>query len=211
MTSNVLLVASLVVGSYLLGSVSFSFLVVRLLRGQDVREMGSGNAGATNVLRVTGRGPALAVLLFDVGKGVAAVGAARLLNVSGPVIGATALAVVLGHIFPVFFDFRGGKGVATVAGAFGSLALRPALLAAFIFVLVVGTTRFVSLGSIAACALFPFLIYFCGRFGFTPSAPGWLLFTTALASFFIVAKHHPNITRFLAGREPRLGVGRNSE
>lgn len=202
---------ALVLGSYLLGSISFSLLVVRLLHGKDIRELGSGNAGATNVLRATGRAPALAVLLLDIGKGMAAVGMARLLDAPGPVVGAVALAVILGHVFPIYFGFRGGKGVATVTGAFGSLALRPALLAAVVFLFVVGTTRLVSLGSITACAIFPLLIYFCGRVGLTPPAPGWLLVTTALASCLIVAMHHQNIARLWTGSEPRLGVEKTNE
>lgn len=211
MNSSAWLVVFLVVGSYLLGSVSFSLLAVRFLSGRDVREMGSGNAGATNVLRAAGRGPALAVLLLDVGKGVAAVGIARALGAPGPVVGAAALAVIAGHVFPVFFGFRGGRGVATVTGACGLLALRPAVLAALVFALVVGTTRLVSLGSITACALFPLLVYFCGRFGLTPAAPSWLLVTTTLASLLVVVKHHPNIVRLLEGSEPRLGIRGSGE
>ena len=196
---------ALVLGAYLLGSVSFSLLIVRLLRGQDIRDLGSGNAGATNVLRNLGKAPALAVLLLDIGKGVLAVALARALDAPGPVVGAAALAVILGHIFPIYFGFRGGKGVATITGSLGTLALKPALLSALVFLVVLALSRMVSLGSIVGSGVFPLLVYLCGHFGLTPPAPAWLLVTATLAALLIIAVHHENIARILAGKERRLG------
>ncbi|HKH50075.1 MAG TPA: glycerol-3-phosphate acyltransferase, partial [Thermoanaerobaculia bacterium] len=108
---------ALVAAAYLLGSVSFSFLIVKIKEGKDVRTLGSGNAGATNVLRASSLGAAVLTLLLDLAKGVAAVVGTRLLDAPPPVVGGAAFAVVLGHVFPVFLGFRGGKGVATAAGA----------------------------------------------------------------------------------------------
>ena len=112
---------AIVAGAYALGSVPFSYLIVKLAKGRDVRTVGSGNAGATNVMRAAGKAAGAAALLLDCGKGVAAVTAARALGASGLVVGGAAVAVVAGHIYPVFLGFRGGKGVATASGALGAL------------------------------------------------------------------------------------------
>ena len=200
----------LVAGAYLLGSVSFSLLIVRRVLGKDIRELGSGNAGATNVLRSAGRLPAAAVLLLDIGKGVLAVMVARWLDAPGPVIGAAALAAILGHIYPVYYGFRGGKGVATITGAFGTLAPTAAGLAALVFLLVVATTRIVSLGSVVGSGVFPFLIFAVGRFGVTDPAPPWLLITAALGALLVVFKHRENLRRIVDGNERRLGEPRSA-
>src|ERR1700688_277123 len=149
--------AAIVGGAYLLGSIPWSYLIVKLAKGRDVRTVGSGNAGATNVMRPAGKPAGSAALLLDCGKGIAAVAAARALGASSAVVGAAATAVVIGHIYPVFLGFRGGKGVATASGALG--ALEPAVLAAVmvLFVLVVAWKRIISLGSITAAAAFPLL------------------------------------------------------
>lgn len=203
--------AVLILSSYLLGAVSFSYLVVRALRGFDVRTMGSGNAGATNVLRTTGTAPAVMVLLLDVGKGVAAVCVARWLEAPGPVVGAAAIAVVVGHIFPVYCGFRGGKGVATVAGAMGSLAPMPAALAGVVFLGVVTTTRYVALGSIVGIGIFPLVVYLGGHFGWFEAAPRWLLVSSSVIALVIVLKHRDNVSRIRAGNEWKLGDPRNTE
>ncbi len=201
----------LIVGAYLLGSVSFSLLIVRNLRGFDLREHGSGNAGASNVLRLAGKGPAAAVLLLDVAKGVVPVQIARWLDAPGMVIGAAAVAAVVGHIFPVFHGFRGGKGVATVTGALGSLSLIPAGLALAVFVLVVATTRYISAASVVTVATFPLLLYLCGRAGWTPIPPGWLLASAGAIAILVAIKHRDNFRRLAAGTEHRLGeAGRKS-
>ncbi|MCP4664602.1 MAG: glycerol-3-phosphate 1-O-acyltransferase PlsY [bacterium] len=198
--------------SYLLGAVSFSYLVVRALRGFDVRTMGSGNAGATNVLRTAGTAPAVTVLLLDVGKGVAAVSAARWLEAPGPIVGVAAVAVVVGHIFPVYCGFRGGKGVATVAGAMGSLAPVPAALAGLVFLAIVAATRYVALGSIVGIGIFPLLIFLGGHLGWLEAAPRWLLVSSAVIALVIVFKHRDNVSRIRTGSEWKLGGGpRDSE
>lgn len=198
----------LVVGSYLLGSVSFSVLIVRAVAGFDVRTVGSGNAGASNVLRSAGRGPAAAVLLLDIVKGVAPVLLARRFDAPGPMVGAVAMAVVLGHVFPAYHGFRGGKGVATAAGALGSLSPGAAGLAALVFAAVLAASRFIALASITAVVAFPVLAYLCGRAGWVPPPPAWLLVSSAAIALLIVVKHRDNVKRLRAGTEPRIGERR---
>ncbi len=195
----------LILGSYLLGAVSFSYLVVRAVRGQDIRCLGSGNAGATNVLRTTGLAPAILVLALDVAKGVAAVMIARTAGAPGPVVGAAAVAAVVGHVFPVYFGFRGGKGVATATGAMSILTPLPALLGLGVFLLTVGLTRYVSVGSMIAVGSYPLLIYLCGALAWTAAPPRWLFFTALLLSLLIVGKHHDNFHSLRDGKEWKLG------
>jgi glycerol-3-phosphate acyltransferase PlsY len=210
--------------SYLLGSIPFGFLLVRIFLGQDVRQTGSGNIGATNVLRTS---PALGVmtLLLDALKGSAAVAVALALSrheivewayanvpwspyhpwtALSPVVAvratAAALFAILGHVFPVWLKFRGGKGVATALGSFAILAPKSVLVAAGFFVAVVLVFRRVSLGSIVAVALFPVLAWLLHDYSGVPQA----LVLMAVASVLIVAKHHQNIRRLLAGTEPRF-------
>lgn len=196
----------LVLGSYLVGAISFSLLVVRMLKGADIRSLGSGNAGATNVLRTTGKGPAVLVLVLDVAKGALAVWLARFLGAPGEIVGACAVAAVAGHIFPVYYGFRGGKGVATATGAVGGLAPLAALGAATVFGLVVASTRFVSLGSCVAIGVFPMLLLFFGRLGWTSPPGEWLLATAVVLALLIIGKHQKNLRRILEGSESRLGV-----
>ena len=186
--------------SYLLGSIPFGFILLRIFRGQDVRRTGSGNIGATNVARSS---PALGLvtLILDALKGVAAVELARAFFPGRNVLaGVAALFVVLGHMFPVWLKFRGGKGVATGLGSFAMLAPKTILVAVGVFVAVVLVFRRVSLGSIVAVALFPFLAWLLHDYDSSPQ----ILVLMATASVFIVARHHQNIRRLLAGTEPRL-------
>jgi glycerol-3-phosphate acyltransferase PlsY len=194
--------------SYLLGSIPFGYLLVRLFRGEDVRQSGSGNIGATNVSR---KSPALGVLtlLLDALKGSAAVGLAAFLSsrmlggvMPYQVMSMAALFAVLGHVCPVWLKFRGGKGVATGLGSFIVLAPKAVLLAAGIFVAVVIISRYVSLGSIIAVASFPLLVYGMRAYGNKPIA----LALMAATSLLIIAKHHENIRRLLAGTESRAGA-----
>lgn len=191
--------------AYLLGSISFSVLIVRILLGIDVRTVGSGNAGATNVLRVAGKVPALAALLLDAGKGLAAVLVARALEAPPLVVALVGVAAVLGHMYPVFFGFRGGKGVATAAGTLGSLAPVPTLVALGLFVLIVASTRFVSLGSISVAVAHPLLMLLLPRLGWMASYDRWLVLGAAAIAALIVLKHHENIGRLLRGQEKRIG------
>jgi len=195
----------LVLGAYLLGSVSFSYLVVKLKEGMDVRTVGSGNAGATNVLRASGKGPAALVLLLDVIKGVLAVTVARALAAAPVVVGAAAVAVVLGHVFPVFLGFRGGKGVATSAGVLGALAPVAMFFSLLVFAVIVSWKRFVSLGSVAAAALFPLFAWSGQRLGWVRNEDPWLIAASAAIALIVVAKHRTNLRRLLDGVEPRLG------
>ena len=194
------------VASYLLGSIPFGYLLVRIFRGEDVRQSGSGNIGATNVSR---KSPALGVLtlLLDALKGSVAVLLGEFL--CGParatpryrVMALAALFAVVGHMFPVWLKFHGGKGVATGLGSFVLIAPKAVLLAASIFVVVVVAFRYISLGSIVAVASFPVLAYFLHEYG---NAWRTLLFMS-VASLLIIAKHHQNIHRLLAATENRYG------
>src|SRR3972149_4606460 len=149
--------SAIVLAAYLLGSIPFSFLVARAFGVRDVRRVGSGNVGATNVMLSAGKLAGALALLLDVGKGAAATFAARRLAPAARVVAAlAALAAIAGHMFPVWLRFRGGKGVATGFGAFLPLAPRAAALAAVVFALTVGASRYVSVGSLAAAlALIP--------------------------------------------------------
>ncbi|HEY9420287.1 MAG TPA: glycerol-3-phosphate 1-O-acyltransferase PlsY [Thermoanaerobaculia bacterium] len=198
----------IVVGAYLLGSIAFSVVVVKLVLGLDVRTVGSGNAGATNALRAAGKKAGAAVLFLDLLKGVTAVAVPRALGVPPAVVGGAALAVVLGHVFPIFFGFRGGKGVAASAGALGALSPVAMLLALLVFAAVVGWKRYVSLGSMAAAGSFPFLAMLVHRLGWTGFGGRWLLLSSGAISLIILAKHTRNYQRLRKGTEPRLGERR---
>ena len=199
---------AIVAGSYLLGSISWSYLIVRLLQGRDVRTVGSGNAGATNVMRAAGKGPAIAALVLDVAKGVAAVVVARALAAPPAVVGAAATAGVLGHVFPLFLGFRGGKGVATAAGALGALALPAMALALVVFLVVVFWKRYVSLGSIAAALAFPLAVPLCRALGWHTRGETALSVAGLAIAALVVFKHGGNLRRLRAGTESRLGERR---
>ncbi len=198
-----------IVLAYLLGSISFSYLLVRMLKGIDVRTVGSGNAGATNVLRTAGRGPALLALLLDAGKGALAVAVARALEVSPVVVAAVGFAAVLGHVYPLFFGFRGGKGVATAAGTLGTLIPLATLGALAVFVVVVLVTRYVSLGSILAAFTFPMLALGLELAGWTgqSEADGYraLVAGSSTIAALVVWKHRANLARLIDGQENKIG------
>ena len=206
-----LLWTALVGGAYLLGSVSWSVLIVRRKLGIDIRDVGSGNPGATNVLRTAGSGPAALVLALDVGKGALPVLAGRALGVPGPVVGAAATAAVVGHIFPASGFFgggrpRGGKGVAAVSGAMICLSPVASAMGVGVFGILVGATGYVSLGSIVSIALFPGLSWMAGKLGWSKRpAPGWLLEASVAMGALVIARHHENIHRLMTGTEHKLG------
>jgi glycerol-3-phosphate acyltransferase PlsY len=182
--------------AYLVGGVPFGYLLVRLKTGQDVRAMGSGNIGATNVLRTTGRAIAVATLLLDIAKGFFAVWlAARLTNASPLWTSAAALAVMAGHAFPVFLKFHGGKAVASFIGAFLYLTPIPLLTVLLLFTIVVAVTRHISLGSIVAAGTFPLAVWMILH----PPAPVWA--AALIAGAFIVYRHQSNIQRIRSGTE----------
>lgn len=210
MTLTALLLTA--VFSYLLGSIPFGYILVRIFRGQDVRQTGSGNMGATNVARSS---PVLGVLtlLLDAGKGSAAVfftmWATRLWAPGSDqaivLRGATAaLFAILGHLFPVWLKFKGGKGVATGLGAFLVLAPKTTLVVAGVFAAVVIVFRYVSLGSIVAVAMFPLIAWLLRDYGEEPL----VLALMGTACVFIVLSHHQNINRLMAGTESRFQMRR---
>ncbi len=185
--------------AYFLGSVSFAIVLVRLFRGVDVRTQGSGNAGATNVLRTAGKALAVGTMVLDVGKGVLAVLIMQAVTYDPRWLGGAAVAAVLGHVFPVWFAFRGGKGVATAVGGFGVLAPGAVLAVVGAFVLVVATTRLVSLGSITAACLLPLAMRLLFH------APDAEVVAAAATTLLLVVSHRANIGRLLTGTERRLG------
>ena len=191
-----------VIAAYLVGGVPFGFLLVKWRTGRDVRELGSGNIGATNVLRTTSRALGVLTLLLDIGKGFFAVWLAGKLSEGSPGwMAAAGLAVVAGHAYPVFLHFRGGKAVATCLGAF--LYLAPAAVGAIllVFVIVVARTRYISLGSITAAALLPLAAWLTAH----PPAP--VLAAAIAAGVFIIWRHKENIVRLRAGTENVLSLG----
>jgi acyl phosphate:glycerol-3-phosphate acyltransferase len=194
------LAALLVAVAYLLGSVSFAVLLVRSATGQDIRTEGSGNAGATNVLRAHGKVLGITVAALDVGKGAAAVALVRFATADPRYAAAAAFAAVLGHVFPVFYGFRGGKGVATAFGAFLVLAPLSALVCAGIFLAVAAATRYVSLASIAAMVALPPI---AGSL-FHASRP--VVAAAAATAVLVVLKHRENLRRLARGAERRIGA-----
>jgi glycerol-3-phosphate acyltransferase PlsY len=191
--------AALVGVGYLLGSVSFAVLLVRLATGKDIRAEGSGNAGATNVLRSQGRGLAALVALLDIGKGAAAVLLVRVVTADPRYAAAAGFAAILGHVFPILHGFRGGKGVATAVGAFLVLAPAALLTCLAIFVTLVAVTRYVSLGSVVSMVLLPPVA------GLVFHAPRPVVVVAAATAVLIVLKHLGNLKRLAAGQERKLG------
>ena len=191
-----------VAGAYLLGSISFATLLVRLATGKDIRTEGSGNAGATNVLRSHGKALGLIVGLLDVGKGTLAVALVRWITADPAYLAAAAAAAVLGHVFPIFYGFQGGKGVATAVGAFLALAPLATLVCVAVFVAVVALTRYVSLGSVVAICLLPPVAGLL----FHASRP--VVAAGAAVAVLVVAKHTENLKRLAAGTERKLGQKR---
>ncbi len=195
----------LLVGSYLLGSVPFAYLMARARKGVDLRRVGSGNPGATNVLRVAGPVAALVALALDAGKGYLPTLAGRALDVPPWLLGGMGLAAVLGHAFSLFLRFRGGKGVATAAGFFAGVSLPAVALSLLVFVAFVSWKRYVSLGSITGVASFPLLMFLASRWGWIREVPAPLLVSAVVTAAFIVFLHAANIRRILDGTEPKLG------
>ena len=195
--------------AYLLGSIPFGYLLVRLFRQKDVREQGSGNIGATNVARSGGTKLGVVTLLLDIGKAVAAVMIARHLAPGVyDVQVAAAVAAVVGHVFPVWLGFRGGKGVASALGVFLVLTLPATVAILLVFAAVFALTRYVSLASIVGLVTFPlFGFYFVAQH--TPITP-MMKFGFLFIPLLIILKHHGNIRRLMNGTESRFRVGSGS-
>lgn len=189
-----------VIFGYLAGSVPFAFLLARRA-GIDVRRVGSRNVGAANVMRSTGTGRAIAVMALDVAKGAAAVAVAHLTGGGAVLPAASGAAAVVGHVYPVWLRFHGGKGVAVAAGAFVLLAPLATTCAAALFLLTVWTTRYVSLGSIAATAVLPPIAWAAG-------APLAVVLAAVGSAGLILFRHRTNLQRLRAGTERRLGRDR---
>jgi acyl phosphate:glycerol-3-phosphate acyltransferase len=207
----------LLVAAYLIGSIPFSYLVVKLVAGADIRTHGSRNVGATNVARNFGKVPGIVALLLDIAKGYAAVALARWIVMrpdwpyvadathTSPLysmslwVASAGLIAVLAHMYPLWLRFHGGKGVATAAGAF--LALDPIVIVAgvIVFLIVILATRFVSLASILSAASIPLFLRFLVH------APFWTIIISTLISLAIILKHHSNIARLAQGTERRMG------
>jgi acyl phosphate:glycerol-3-phosphate acyltransferase len=194
--------------AYLLGSIPFGLILTKLFGGGDVRKAGSGNVGATNVTRVAGPIAGILTLVLDAAKGSVAVWlAARFSGETAGWMMVAGLAALIGHCFPLWLKFRGGKGVATAAGMFLMLSPLALLGSVLLFLTVVIVSRYVSLGSIAAAAAMPLLVYFLWAPHHAP--PLVVTFGAFAAAMLIVYKHDANIQRLVEGREPRFSLGKS--
>ena len=195
--------------AYLVGSINFSVIISKKMAGFDVREKGSGNAGTTNMLRSAGKKAAAITLLCDILKGVVAIGIAI---IAGKIIkGAdkallvqiAAIAVVLGHTFPIFFQFKGGKGVATSLGVLLLVNWQIGLICLVFALALIFLTRMVSLGSVGAAILYPVLVLFIHTNYTVPEGSGYLIFSIILA-VIVAFNHRANIKRLMNGTENRI-------
>lgn len=200
-----------VVGAYLFGSINFAIIITKIIAKKDIRDFGSGNAGMTNVLRTLGKGPAVLTILGDVSKGVLAVLVTRLLVYL--IAGQTdiyfgeyiaAMAALIGHVYPVFYGFKGGKGVLVSAGAMLVLAPVGILVAVIVFLIIVACTKIVSLGSIGSVLAFATTVLIMGVITNSPT-----VFVESVMSYMIaltiVVMHRSNIKRLIRGEENKFG------
>jgi len=215
----------LVAVSYLLGSIPFGYLLVKMFRGEDIRLSGSGNIGATNVARSGAKGLGIITLVLDALKGLLAVAHASHwahthlqhadIRLQHPDLGSHAMAIaalsaVVGHIFPVWLKFKGGKGVATALGVFILLFPKALVVSLIIFILCVALSRYVSLGSILATISLPIAAYFLEDSAHQNHDVHWpvdwaTFLPVCITALLVIAKHHENIRRLFAGNENRLG------
>ncbi|MGA7626035.1 MAG: glycerol-3-phosphate 1-O-acyltransferase PlsY [Candidatus Acidiferrales bacterium] len=190
--------------AYLLGSIPFGLLMAKAFGGQDIREVGSGNIGAANVMRNIGKLPGILTLALDAAKGYVAVWLASHYN-AGNIrwMMVAAIFAVIGHMFPIWLSFQGGKGVATGLGVFLPICWQAVAAGIVLWLLVVVFWRYSSLGSIAAAAALPIFVYLLYAPGHAP--PEIVSFGTVLIAVLVIFKHRSNIQRLIAGEEPRLG------
>ena len=207
-----------VISSYLLGSIPFGYLLVRIFRGEDVRQTGSGNIGATNVARTGSKTLAIATLLLDALKGYLAVAHVFFWSIHHPgnlpglglhsvyILAALAgFCAIVGHMFPVWLRFKGGKGVATAVGSFLAIAPLAIVVVLAVFVAIVAVTRYVSLGSIVGAAAFPFAAWWLNP----QTRSAYVMILISASSLLIIIRHKDNIRRLLAGNENRFGGGKS--
>ena len=191
-----------VVVAFLVGGIPFGYLLVRWKTGEDVRTKGSGNIGATNVLRTTGRTVAVATLVLDIAKGVFAVWLADKVSDGSPVwMSLAALAVMAGHAYPVFLKFQGGKAVATFIGAFLYLTPIPMIAALLLFVIVVAATRQISTGSVVGAGSLPLAAWLIEH------PPVVIILAALVAAGFVIYRHRENIDRIRSGTESVFRFG----
>ncbi len=189
----------IVVSAYLIGSIPFALLLAKRWGARDLRQVGSGNVGAANVLRASGVAAGVLAAVLDIGKGAASVLLAERMNADGSTLAAAGLAAIVGHIYPIWLRFRGGKGVATACGVFSvltPLAVPPALV---IFLATVWFTQYISLGSILASLALPTFAYVIG-------SPAPVMIVACVAAVIIIFRHRSNLGRLRAGTERRLGA-----
>jgi acyl phosphate:glycerol-3-phosphate acyltransferase len=208
--TSVLPTLALLLISYLLGSIPFGVIFAKLFGGADVRKAGSGNIGATNVARVAGPAAGVLTLLLDSAKGWLAVWlGGRVMHGEAAFLVATGFFALLGHCFPLWLRFRGGKGVATAAGVFAALCPEATVAASILFALVVWFWRYVSLGSLAAAAAIPLFVYFFWAPHFAP--PDIVSFGSLAIAALVIFRHHANIGRLSRGEEPKFSLGKKQD
>ncbi len=190
------------IAAYLLGSISSAVLICRLLKLPDPRKVGSHNPGATNVLRIGGKGAAVSVLLCDMLKGTIPVWGGYFLGIEPIILGVIGIAACLGHMYPIFFHFKGGKGVATALGAIAPIGLDLTALVMLTWLSVAIVFRYSSLAALVTVLLAPFYAWM-----FKPQ----YTLPVAMLCCLIVFKHHQNIRRLLSGEEPKIGQKKLSE
>lgn len=202
--ANFLWYVVIFVVSYLIGSINLSIVLCKKIKGQDIRDLGSGNAGTTNTLRILGKGPAALTLLFDILKGVICVIIARLLSITGWILDPrmlvqiAAIGAILGHDFPIYYQFKGGKGVATSLGIIFAIDYRIGAVCLVFGILIIVFTRYVSLASITCAVLFVIMVLFIKTtyMGF---------FSALIIAGLLIYKHRSNIARLLKGTENKIG------
>lgn len=192
--------AASVIVAYVLGSIPFALLLAKRWGQQDLRRIGSGNVGAANVLRASGVMPAILAALLDFAKGAAGVLLAERLHATSGAPAAAGLAAVVGHVYPVWLRFRGGKGVATACGAFSVLAPAAVLPSLVAFLAGAWTTRYVSVGSLLASIVLPATAY-------VTDSPRPVVLAAVASSALVLFRHRSNVGRLRAGTERRIGVG----
>ncbi|MEY4479985.1 MAG: hypothetical protein RLZZ267_663 [Bacillota bacterium] len=205
---DTIILIGVIVISYLLGSISFSYLFGKLLKGIDIRQHGSGNAGATNTLRVLGVGPGITVLLLDVVKGIVAVLLIRMFTDNQWLHVLAGVAAIVGHNWPIYFGFKGGKGIATTIGVTATLISLPALYAGIIGLLLIATTRYVSLGSLVFTLLMPIFLLIPATQGERHGVA--LVLFAILICIFAWFRHRTNIVKLLKGQENKIFSKKNA-